>query len=121
MHLFRETLLLFALNLLDALLTLVWVRSGVAGEANLLMAKLLEVGDHAFIGAKIGVGIIAAVVFLMWGDRQIARYGITLAILVYTGVMIIHLFTGVYAAGFYFETMAFGLESIADHARSILA
>ena len=121
MHLFRETLLLFVLNLLDALLTLVWVRSGVAGEANLLMAKLLEVGDHAFIGAKIGIGLIAAFVFLLWGDRQVARYGITLAILVYTGVMIIHLFTGVYAAGVYFETLATGLESIAVHTSSFLA
>lgn len=97
MHLFRETLLLFGLNLLDAFLTLAWVRSGVAGEANFIMAKLLEVSDYAFIGAKFGIGLMAAIVFLLWGDRRIARYGITLALLVYCGVMVIHAFTGYFA------------------------
>lgn len=97
MHLFRETLLLFGLNLLDAFLTLAWVRSGVAGEANYLMARLLDIGDYAFVGAKLGIGMFAAIVFLMWGDRRIARYGISLAILVYAGVMVIHAFTGYFA------------------------
>lgn len=39
MNLFRQSFLLFSLNLLDALLTIVWVRNGVATEANYLMAK----------------------------------------------------------------------------------
>lgn len=97
MHLFRETLLLFGLNLLDALLTLVWVRNGVAGEANYLMARLLDIGDFAFIGAKFGIGLFAAIVFLLWGDRRIAQYGISITLLVYGGVMVIHAFTGYFA------------------------
>lgn len=103
MHLFRETLLLFGLNLLDAFLTLAWVRSGVAGEANYLMATLLDIGDFAFIGAKLTIGLFAAIVFLLWGDRQIARYGISLALIVYGGVMIIHIFTGYFALRHFLE------------------
>ena len=44
MHLFRETFLLFSLNILDAILTIVWVRNGVATEGNQIMARLLDNG-----------------------------------------------------------------------------
>jgi hypothetical protein len=79
MHLFRETFLLFSLNLLDAILTIVWVRNGVAIEGNQLMARLLDSGDLTFLSAKIAIGTIAALVLLRWGNRRLARYGLTLA------------------------------------------
>jgi hypothetical protein len=100
MHLFRETFLLFGLNLLDAFLTLLWVRSGVAPESNLLMAGLLEVGDYTFLAAKIAMGTTVALVLLRWGDRRIARYGLSLALAIYVSVMGIHLFTGLAAFGY---------------------
>lgn len=100
MHLFRETLILFLLNLLDAVLTLVWVTSGVAGEGNYLMAKLLEFGPMAFLGAKIAIGAFAAFVLLRWGNRKIARYGVAAALAVYVGVMAIHFVTFLSAAGY---------------------
>ena len=99
MHLFRETFLLFSLNLLDALLTIVWVRSGVAGEGNHLMAALLEFGDFTFLGTKVLIGMIAALVLLRWGDLKFARYGVTVALAVYISVMGVHLFTGLAAFG----------------------
>ena len=99
MQLFRGTFLLFALNLLDALLTIVWVRSGVAAEGNHLMARLLEVGDFTFLGAKIAIGVIAAIVLLRFGNMRLARYGLTVALAVYVSLMGIHLFTGLSAAG----------------------
>ncbi len=99
MQLFRGTSLLFGLNLLDGLLTLIWVRSGVATEGNQLMARLLEIGDFTFLGAKIVIGTIAALVLLRWGNLKFAQYGLTIALAVYLGLMGIHIFTGLSAMG----------------------
>ena len=61
MHLFAPALL-FVLNLVDGLLTIAWVRSGVATEGNGLMAHLLDMGNGPFLLAKIGMGAFAAIV-----------------------------------------------------------
>lgn len=100
MYLFRETILLFSLNLLDAILTLIWVRSGVAPEGNHLMANLLDIGDYAFIAAKLAMGLFAAYVFLRWGNVRLARYGVSLVLVLYVGLMGIHLLTGLAAFGY---------------------
>lgn len=100
MHLLAPTFLLFALNLLDALLTIVWVRTGVATEGNQLMASLLDIGDGPFLGVKIVVGAAAALVLFKWGTRPLARYGLAVALAVYLGLMGIHLFTGLAAFGY---------------------
>lgn len=99
MHLFRETFLLFSLNLLDALLTIQWVRNGVATEANDLMARLLDSGDFTFLGAKIAIGTVTALVLLRWGDRSLARFGLTFALAIYISLMGIHVVTGLSAFG----------------------
>ena len=100
MHLFREVFLLFSLNLLDAILTIIWVRSGVAPEGNEMMAHLLDMGDLSFLGAKIAIGTITALVLLRWGNRALARYGITLALAIYLSLMGIHVVTGLSAFGY---------------------
>lgn len=99
MHLIAPTILLFGLNLLDALLTIVWVRSGVATEGNQLMAALLDIGNGPFLGVKIAIGLVAAVVLYRWGNRPLARYGLAVALAVYLGLMGIHVFTGLAAFG----------------------
>lgn len=104
MQLFRETFLLFSLNLLDAILTIVWVRSGVATEGNDLMAVLLENSELTFLGAKIAMGTITAVVLLRWGSRKLARYGVSLALAAYISLMGVHLFTGLSAFGYISNT-----------------
>ena len=99
MHLLAPTFLLFALNLLDALLTIVWVRSGVATEGNQLMASLLDIGNGPFLGVKIAIGLVAAIVLCRWGSRPLARYGLAVSLAIYMGLMGIHLFTGLAAFG----------------------
>ncbi len=99
MHLVNQSILLFALNLLDALLTIFWVRNGVATEGNQLMARLLDIGDFTFLAVKIAIGATAALVLLLWGNRKIARYGVTVAIALYISLMGVHLFTGLSAVG----------------------
>lgn len=93
MHLFREVFLLFSLNILDAILTIIWVRTGVASEGNALMARVMEEGDLAFLGVKILMGTLVAVVILRWGNGKLAKYGVALALAVYISVMGIHLLT----------------------------
>src|SRR5688500_12808795 len=118
MHLFRETFLLFSLNLLDAILTIVWVRNGVATEGNHLMARLLDSGDFTFLGAKIAIGTITALVILRWGDMKLAQYGLTLAIAVYISLMGIHIVTGLSAFGVISTT---GMHELSLLANGLLA
>ena len=105
MNLFRESFLLFSLNLLDALLTIVWVRNGVATEGNFLMAHLLEVGDLTFLGVKLAIGTFAAFVFLRFGgESRVAKYGIAFALAIYISLMGIHFITGLSAVGLISES-----------------
>lgn len=99
MRLLRGTTLLFGLNLLDAVLTLVWVRNGVATEGNHLMARLLEIGDFWFLATKIAIGAIAMIVLLKWSNSKLAEYGLAVALAVYVGLMGVHIFTGLSAFG----------------------
>jgi len=110
MHLFRETFLLFSLNLLDAILTIIWVRNGVATEANHIMARLLDSGDFTFLSAKIAIGTITALVLLRWGNRSLARYGLTLALAIYLSLMGIHVVTGLSAFGYMSERALYDLN-----------
>jgi hypothetical protein len=104
MQLLAPTFLLFILNVLDALLTIVWVRSGVATEGNQLMARLLDVGNGPFLVVKIAIGAVAAIVLCRWGHKRIARYGLVVALAVYIGLMGIHIFTGLSAFGYVSNT-----------------
>ena len=100
MQLLPQALLLFALNFIDAILTLYWVRNGFASEGNGLMAKLLDIGDFPFLAVKIVVGAIAAIVFWNWRNLRLAKYGLVLTLIIYTGLMGVHFFTGLSAFGF---------------------
>ena len=120
MHLLASTFLLFALNLLDALLTIVWVRSGVATEGNQLMASLLDIGNGPFLGVKIAIGAVAAFVLFKWGHRPLARYGLAVALAVYLGLMGIHLFTGLAAFGYVSNTAIQEWTEFSGHLLAII-
>jgi len=100
MQLVGPTILLFVLNVLDGLLTIIWVRSGVATEGNGMMGRLLDMGDGPFLLVKVGIGLFTTIVLLRWRHRKLARYGVTVALAVYIGLMGIHLVTGLSAFGY---------------------
>src|SRR4051794_40130070 len=112
MYLLNQIVLLFGLNLLDALLTVVWVRSGVATESNKLMARLLDMGDFPFLVAKLMIGAAAAFVLYRYANRPIAKHCLTIALVVYVGLMGVHLVTGLSAFGILPEPVVQGLASI---------
>ena len=112
--LFQKTILLFALNLLDGILTIVWVRNGIATEGNHLMATLLDIGDFTFLGAKIAIGLTTALVILHWGHLRLARYGLGLALGVYIGLMGLHLLTGLSAFGMLSDTVLYDASRLSE-------
>jgi len=96
-----KSLALFALNWIDAQLTLFWVRSGVASEGNGLMNWLLKIGDAPFLLAKLAVGAFAAYVFYRCAHLPLARRGMQVALAVYCVLMFAHAATGMSALGWH--------------------
>jgi len=94
-----KSLLLFVLNWLDAQLTLLWVHLNVATEGNALMARLLRQGDLPFLGFKLAIGAFAATVLYRCRHLPLARRGLTIALGVYLGLMLVHGATGCLALG----------------------
>ncbi|HUF03404.1 MAG TPA: DUF5658 family protein [Aridibacter sp.] len=99
MSLYHQAVILFLLNVIDAFLTVYWVRHGYATEGNRLMATLLDLGNLPFILVKISVGVVAAFSFWNWKEFRLARVGLVVALVMYTGVMGVHFLTGLWAAG----------------------
>lgn len=94
-----KALLLFAMNWLDAQLTILWVRLNVATEGNGLMAILLDRGETSFLSFKLLVGAIAAYVLYRFAEFPLARRGMKVALGVYLALMGVHVVTGFTALG----------------------
>ena len=95
-----KSFLLFALNGLDAHLTILWLRLNVATEANALMARVLEFGEVPFLGLKLAIGAFAAHILYRSAHLPLARRGLSLVVGMYFALMIVHLATGFSALGF---------------------
>lgn len=96
-----KSCLLFALNWLDAQLTLVWIRLNVATEGNSLMARVLEHGELTFLGAKLFIGAIAAFVLYRCAHLPLAKHGLTVVLVIYVLLMLVHAATGCVALGWH--------------------
>ena len=94
-----KSLLLFALNWLDAQLTLLWLHLNVATEGNLLMARLLAHSGVSFLVFKLAIGGFAAYILYRCSHLPLARRGLTAALIVYSGLMLVHAATGCFALG----------------------
>jgi Domain of unknown function (DUF5658) len=99
MSAFSKSLLLFALNWLDAQLTLMWVRGGVATEGNGLMAFLLNHGDAPFLAAKLAVGALVAFTLYRFSHLKLARRGLHFVLGLYLTLMLVHAATCMSALG----------------------
>lgn len=94
-----KALLLFAMNWLDAQLTILWVRLNVATEGNGLMAILLNRGEAPFLSVKLVIGALAGYTLYRFSEIPIARRGMKLVLGVYLALMVVHLATGFSALG----------------------
>ena len=94
-----KSLLLFALNWIDAQLTLFWVHSNIASEGNGLMSQLLKVGDAPFLVVKLAIGAFAAYTLYRCAHLPLARRGMQLVLTIYAALMVAHAATGMSALG----------------------
>ena len=79
------------LNLLDALFTLLWVRAGLAEEANSLMRQLVH--EHAIGFVAVKLGLVSLGSLLLWQRRHHASavIAIFVAFLAYYAVLLHHI------------------------------
>jgi hypothetical protein len=94
-----KSFLLFSLNLLDAQLTILWVRLNVASEGNGLMASLLNLGETQFLLVKLVVGAFAAYILYRAAHLPLAQRGMRLVLAIYLGLMFVHAATGFFVLG----------------------
>ena len=103
-----KSCLLFTLNWLDAQLTLLWIRLGVATEGNTIMARILEHGDLAFLGFKLAVGAFAALILYRCAHLPLAKRGLNLVLGIYVILMLVHVATGCVAMGWQTPVVVLG-------------
>ena len=96
-----KSLLLFALNGVDAQLTIIWIRLNVATEGNAIMAWILNLGEVPFLALKLTVGAFAAYILYRAAHLPIARRGMALVLAIYFALMAVHVATGFSALGWY--------------------
>jgi hypothetical protein len=86
------------LNLIDAVLTLLWVHLGLAAERNTLIDELLAASPVGFVAVKLA--LVGMGSWLLWNRRQspLAVVGIFLAFVTYYGIVAYHV---QYASGLF--------------------
>jgi hypothetical protein len=102
-----KALLLFAMNWLDAQLTILWVRLNIATEGNGLMAGLLNHGDAPFLSVKLAIGALAGYTLYRFAEIPIARRGMKLVLGIYAILMLVHVATGFSAFGWHAPATVF--------------
>jgi hypothetical protein len=120
MNIFALSSLLFTLNLLDAVLTIYWVRNGFASEGNQLMAGLLDMGNTPFLIVKIVMGALTAFVLFRWGNLRIAKFGLFVALGIYVSLMFVHFVTGLSAFGYISEETVNEFSRISHQAFAVI-
>jgi hypothetical protein len=79
------------LNVLDAFFTLIWISAGLAHEANVLMAPLIERAPALFVAVKLGLVGMGTWVLWLRRDRPLAVIGIFVVFLAYYAILALHL------------------------------
>ena len=96
----RSVFLLFALNIVDAVVTLMWVRNGWATEGNYLMAAVLDFGEVPFLAVKLFMGLLAAAVLLYGSQYRLAVIGARVGLAAYSIAIVSHILTGFAVTGY---------------------
>lgn len=110
-----KSCLLFTLNWLDAQLTLLWIKLGVATEGNSLMARILEHGDLTFLAAKLSIGAFAAYILYRCAHLPLAKRGLNVVLGIYVILMLVHVATGCVAMGWQTPVVLLGYVESLPH------
>ena len=79
------------LNLVDAVLTLIWIQAGLATEANPVMAELVNNSPVAFVLSKVALVSLGSALLWRFRSRPLAVVGIFAVFLVYYVLILYHL------------------------------
>ena len=79
------------LNLLDAVLTMFWVHTGVAQEANPLLQPIVHKHALLFITVKIALGSLGTWLLWQYRHRALAVIGTFVVFIAYYAVFLHHL------------------------------
>ena len=93
-------LALLLLNLLDAVFTLVWVETGIAREANLLLEGILSQSAIGFMFVKMALVSLGVLLLWRYRDRRLSIAGLAVACLAYNALLVYHLGIAVAAVEF---------------------
>ena len=96
-----KAVLLFAMNWLDAQLTILWLRLNVATEGNGLMAVLLNHSEASFLSVKLLIGGLSAYILYRFAEIPVARRGMKVVLGLYLALMVVHMVTGFSALGWH--------------------
>jgi hypothetical protein len=96
-----KAILLFAMNWLDAQLTILWVRLHVATEGNGIMATLLNHSENSFLSVKLVIGALSAYILYRFAEIPMARRGMKVVLGIYLALMVVHVVTGFSALGWH--------------------
>ena len=102
-----KALLLFAMNWLDAQLTILWLRLNIATEGNGIMAGLLSHGEASFLAVKLLIGALSAYILYRFAEIPIARRGMKVVLGIYLALMVVHAVTGFSALGWHAPATVF--------------
>ena len=83
-------LILFVLNVLDGWLTIVWIKEGLAYEANPVMAYLLHIHPAVFMLVKLSLVFLGSLVLLRFYNKPMAIVGVILLLSVYSTLLVYH-------------------------------
>ncbi|HKP48253.1 MAG TPA: DUF5658 family protein [Pyrinomonadaceae bacterium] len=96
-----KAILLFAMNWLDAQLTILWVRLNIATEGNGFMARLLDHSESSFLSVKLIIGALTAYTLYRCSEIPLARRGLKFVLGIYLLLMVVHAATGFSALGWH--------------------
>jgi hypothetical protein len=81
-------LIVFALNILDALFTSFVISNALATEANPLMGAVLEYGIAPFVVVKLGIIIASIWVLWKYRSKRLTQIGTAVCLLTYSTLIL---------------------------------
>ena len=81
---------IFLLSILDALFTLAWIKTGLAVEANPILAVFLEMGDSVFLSFKILLTLLGCIILYIHRRTRLGSLMIASLAIAYSGLAVYH-------------------------------
>lgn len=99
---------LLVFNLIDAVMTAIWVSAGIVGEGNPVMAAAIDLGYGVFVLGKVALVGLGCLGLYRMRDSALARFAVIPAVLLYCFVIGNHIGISARVLGIIEEGILFG-------------